>query len=314
MKVGADAPSGGRTLRDPAPAEGLPAVLITGLRSGIGAACARTFAAAGYRVLGVVRPEATAEDLDPAMGHCGSLVLDLATPLDPDAVRLRLRQLLPGPQALDGLLLCAGQSGVAPATDDALLRRLLEVNLLANVSLVRACLPSLQRPGGRILILGSRSAREPLPFLGAYAASKAALEAWAAALGQELEPSGITVTLVSPGAVATGMAERLSEPQDEARDHLPFPWLFLGQRRLLRLLRADAQRGLPPSTVAARMLDAYRSPRPPRRIDLDGLCAPGCDGSCPSAGARGAWPGGCGTRIQIPAWTGSRHERIGRGR
>lgn len=270
MKVGADAPNGGRAVPEPAPVEGPPTVLITGVRSGIGAACARSFAAAGYRVLGVLRPEADAGGQGPLAEYGDCLALDLAAPLDPDAIRARLRQLLPGPQALDGLLLCAGQSGLAPAAaDDALLRRLLAVNLLATVSLVRACLPLLQRPGGRILILGSRSASESLPFLGAYAASKAALEAWAAALGQELEPSGITVTLVSPGAVATGMAERLSGPMGEPGDRLPFPWLPLGQTRLLRLLRADAQRGLPPAAVAARVLEAYRSPRPPRRIDLD---------------------------------------------
>jgi len=269
VTIGADA-HGGRTIRDPAPVQEAQTVLITGIRSGIGAACAQSFAAAGYRVLGVVRPKEAAGAQEPPAEVGDSLALDLAAPLDPDAIRTRLRQLLPGPRALAGLLLCAGQSGLAPASaDDALLRRLLAVNLLANVSLVRACLPLLERPGGRILILGSRSASEPLPFLGAYAAGKAALEAWAAALGDELGPSGITVTVVSPGAVATGMAERLSEPLGGPGDATPFPWLPLGQKRLLRLLRADAQQGLPPTTVAARMLDAYRSPRPPRRIDLD---------------------------------------------
>lgn len=177
---------GDRSVCDRAPADGPPTVLITGARSGIGAACARTFSAAGYRVLGVVRPDAAAGTLEPAAGVTDWLALDLAAPVDPEVLRARLRPLLPGPQALAGLLLCAGQSGLAPAAaDDALLRRLLDVNLLANVGLVRACLPLLQRPGGYIVILGSRSAGESLPFLGAYAASKAALAAWAAALDQE---------------------------------------------------------------------------------------------------------------------------------
>src|SRR5581483_3387516 len=83
------------------------------------------------------------------------------------------------------------------------LRRQLEVNVVGQVAVTQAFLPALRSTRGRIVNVGSIAGRSALPFLGAYAASKHALEAITDALRVELQPFGIHVAIVEPGTIAT---------------------------------------------------------------------------------------------------------------
>ena len=83
----------------------------------------------------------------------------------------------------------------------------MEVNFFGAIALTRTFLPLMRRAGGGvILMVSSLSGLIGLPFDGAYAASKFALEGASESLRYELEPFGVKVALVEPGAYATALA------------------------------------------------------------------------------------------------------------
>ena len=95
------------------------------------------------------------------------------------------------------------------------LTRQLDVNVVGQLRVLQAFLPALRRSRGRIVLMGSIGGRSALPFLGAYAMSKFALEAMADALRVELAPFGMQVAIVEPGTIATPI---WSKPQRTAED------------------------------------------------------------------------------------------------
>ena len=76
-------------------------------------------------------------------------------------------------------------------------------------------MPALRRACGRIVIVGSVAGRSALPFLGAYAMSKFALEAMADSLRVELQPWGLHVAIVEPATIATPMWTKPQRSLDE---------------------------------------------------------------------------------------------------
>jgi NAD(P)-dependent dehydrogenase (short-subunit alcohol dehydrogenase family) len=178
-------------------------VLITGASSGIGAACAVRLRRAGWRVFAAVRAEGAA----PA--GTTELLLDVT---DGEAIR-RAAESVGG--RLDGLVDNAGIAIAAPLEHLPLdeLRRQLEVNVVGQLAVTQALLPALRAARGRVVLIGSIAGRSALPFLGAYAISKFALEALADTLRVELAPDGMHVSLVEPGTIATPI---WSKPQPVA--------------------------------------------------------------------------------------------------
>jgi NAD(P)-dependent dehydrogenase (short-subunit alcohol dehydrogenase family) len=147
-------------------------------------------AAAGWHVYAGVRTPGEAPD------GTAEVLLDVT---DPEAIgRLRVDR-------LDGLVNNAGIAVAAPLEDlpVAELRRQLEVNVVGQLAVTQALLPALRAAHGRVVLVGSIAGRSALPFLGAYAISKFALEAMADSLRLELRPDGIDVSLVEPGTIAT---------------------------------------------------------------------------------------------------------------
>jgi NAD(P)-dependent dehydrogenase (short-subunit alcohol dehydrogenase family) len=183
------------------------AVLVTGASSGIGAASARWLAARGWEVYASVRrageaPEGTTElrfDVTDAVavGHAAT-----------------------GVEELDGIVANAGVAIAAPleALPPDELTRQLDVNVVGQLRTLQAFLPALRRRHGRVVLMGSIAGRSALPFLGAYAMSKFALEAMADALRVELAPEGIHVAIVQPGTIATPI---WTKPQRNAEDLPP---------------------------------------------------------------------------------------------
>lgn len=127
---------------------------------------------------------------------------------------------------LDGLVNNAGILVPGPlewlSTDD--LRRQFEVNVLGAHAVTRAFLPSLRPTRGRLVFVGSISGVVTPPFMGAYAASKHALEALADAFRMELRPWRLPVSLLQPDSVATPIWDKMvagTEAADARPDHGP---------------------------------------------------------------------------------------------
>ncbi len=192
--------------------------MITGASGGIGRACALRLARNGFRVFAGYRKEADAASLAAeATGELDPLPIDVTDAAQiADAAR-RVDEAVGG-EGLWGLVNNAGIPVPGPVEalpiDD--LRRQLEVNLVGQIAVTQALLPSLRRARGRVVNMTSVGGRVGTPFMGAYHASKFGLEGISDALRRELAGVGVDVTAVEPGSIATAMWDRGREHADGA--------------------------------------------------------------------------------------------------
>ncbi len=193
-------------------------VLITGASAGIGAATAHAFALAGSRVIlaarGAARLQATAEALP---GQPLVVPTDIS---DAGAVGRLVEQTVAEFGSLDIVISNAGVGLAAPVAgmraED--LQQALAVNLFGPLALTQAALPHLRRGGGQLIFVSSVVGLRALPYLGGYAAAKAALDRLTEALRVELRGSGVAVTLVRPGSTQTEFAaHRLGQGRERRR-------------------------------------------------------------------------------------------------
>ena len=136
-----------------------------------------------------------------------SVILDITNQEQVDSV---LAQIQSSGQPLVGLVNNAGVANLAIFEFIGVekLRSMLEVNVLGTYRLTQAALPMIRQAKGRIVIVGSVSALIPgFPLWSAYMASKFALEAMGNALRMEMAPLGVSVSLVEPGYLESGMID-----------------------------------------------------------------------------------------------------------
>lgn len=192
-------------LADAVPMNASPrAVLVTGCSSGIGRVIAEILASHGFRVFASVRCDDKAAELTALENPLLTpVILDVCNEEQVTQVIGQLAEQLPA--GLYGLVNNAGV-GLAAATeltscDD--LRHVLEVNTVAPLRMIQYCLPLLRKGRGRIVNVSSMNGLLALPMVGAYSASKHALEALSDTLRVELKPWRIPVCLIRPGQVRT---------------------------------------------------------------------------------------------------------------
>lgn len=173
------------------------AVLVTGASTGIGRAIAVYLSQKQFRVFATARNPADVRDLK-------GFRLDVTDERSIQDAAAALEAEL-GDEGLYGLVNNAGitVSGPLELLDLAEIRRQFEVNLFGQIAVTQAFLPLLRRANGRIVNMSSINGRVAPPFLGPYAMSKFALEAFSDALRRELEPWGIEVAVIEPGAIRT---------------------------------------------------------------------------------------------------------------
>lgn len=184
-------------------------VLITGANGGLGSAVTRAFLDAGARVFGVSRG---ISDGDFAHPMFRAISAEIKTFEQASQVAERVTA---EAGRIDSLVhLVGGFAGgqTVEATDDSVLDRMLDVNVRAAFHLLRAVLPRMRtQGGGSIVAIGSRTAVEPQPLLGAYSASKAALVSLIRTAALEGKADGISANAVLPGTMDTP-ANRASSP------------------------------------------------------------------------------------------------------
>ncbi|MEB3351585.1 MAG: SDR family oxidoreductase [Cyanobacteriota bacterium] len=185
----------------------MPTALITGASRGIGAACARRLAAAGFDLLLVARPSAELEAIAVELQALGRQVhvapLDLA---EPAAIAPAIEELCRRGGVPELVVNNAGAAWTGPLTGMPLERWqwLLQLNLTSVFQLCGAVVPLLRgRGGGLIVNISSHAARNAFPDWGAYCTSKAALAAYSRCLAVEERPHGIRVATLTLGSVNT---------------------------------------------------------------------------------------------------------------
>src|SRR6516225_9545439 len=202
-------------------------VVITGVSTGIGYACAKLLLSREFRVYGSARNQTDADRLQRDFGErFVPLLFDVTDEEMVQAAAAKVNEHL-GTDILDGLVNNAGIEVAGPlahlATDQ--FQHQLEVNLVGPFIVTKAFLPLLgadpARKGipGRIVNISSAGGKIAGPFTGAYSASKFGLEGFSESLRRELMLFGIDVIIIGPGAVVTpiwqkseaGVTERFRE-------------------------------------------------------------------------------------------------------
>ncbi len=190
--------------------------LVTGGSRGIGAACVRAFAQAGYAVIFLYHHrQDAAEKLTRELCGAGMDVSCRACDVaDFSAVQTVLEELLRTYRHVDVLVNCAGVAYIGLLTEmtEQAWDRLFAVDVKALFNTCKAVLPAMvSRRSGAIVNVGSMWGTVGASCEVAYSAAKAAVDGFTKALAKEVGPSGVRVNSVSPGVIDTDMNAELDE-------------------------------------------------------------------------------------------------------
>lgn len=236
-------------------------ILITGAGRGIGRATALRLAGNGWKVFAGVRDSAVGDDLiQKSRGLIVPIMLDVTSAEDIEELKSVL------PDQLSAVLNNAGNvvDGPVESLTAESLRRQFEVNVIGAQQVTRAVLPRIRRAQGRILFVSSVSGRVSTPWMGAYCASKYALESIADSLRMELRPWSIHVSVIEPAATATDLWSEASSMVDTtvAAFNEDVAMLYCGHipgiRQGMKLMQRQAVPINDVSTTIERALNARR--------------------------------------------------------
>ncbi len=237
--------------------------LITGTSSGIGLEAGQLLLKNGWNVIGTVRSTADAEHLRERLGErFYPIVLDVSSPAEMHVEAAnQVGDILQG-QPLDALVHNAGiaQGGPLVFQPEGEFRAIFETNVHGVFKLTQAIFPLLTK-GSRMVMISSVSGRLVTPFIGAYAASKFAIEALTDAYRNELGMLGIEVISIQPGPVKTPIWQKARQPVEKYQQ-TPYKDLLEQQDKLIDATELSA---LPVETIAALILKALENPKPSTR-------------------------------------------------
>jgi NADP-dependent 3-hydroxy acid dehydrogenase YdfG len=188
-------------------------ILITGASRGIGRGMAVEFTKRGHEVIATARDLSALDEVPAAV----RLQLDVT---DEESVQAAVRAAGP----VDVLVSNAGATIRAPLETVPIseVEQLFKLNTFGALRVAQAVMPAMRERGsGQLVFVSSIQGRVAIPLIGPYAASKWALEAIAETLAIEARHFGISVTVLQPGAVASGGAERAKAFLDDDNPYRP---------------------------------------------------------------------------------------------
>ncbi len=238
--------------------------LITGCSTGLGRALASAVLDRGETVVVTARDAASVEDL--AQTHPDTALALSLDVTDHAQRRAVVREALERFGAIDVLVNNAGhgyRAAVEEAAEDQV-GELFATNFFGPAGLIQAVLPGMrERHSGTIVSISSAGVRSCSIGTGHYVASKAALEALTAVLHKEVQPLGITVMTVEPGAFRTNYKLSLSQPREALSDYAD----TVGARRTADPAEHGHQPG-DPAKAAQAIISAIHSPGTPLMLVL----------------------------------------------
>ena len=225
-------------------------LVITGGSSGIGKATASLFAERGWRVFELSRHGQSS----------GSIIHVDCDVCNSDSTQAAIAQVLQQTDTIDVVISNAGFgiSGSVEFTDITEAQRQMDVNFMGAVRFTQAVLPQLrQQRSGRIIYTSSVAAELAVPFQAFYSASKAAINAMALALANEVREFGISVSVMMPGDVSTGFTDARSKSTAGEE-------VYRGAHKAITTMERDERGGMAPAQMARLFfhIATCRSPRP----------------------------------------------------
>ncbi len=198
----------------------LNSVVLTGATSGIGEEMAYRLAGQGAWLTLAARNE---ERLEEVAYRCSILGREkrarvIAVPTDvtdPEQCRALIEAAAEEYKLIDTMINCAGQIMKGKFEDGDTFdpyHHMMSVNYFGVLHCTRYALPHLRKSQGRVATISSFLSQVGAPYFSGYVASKAAISGFMDSLRQELQDSGVSVTVVHPGAVKTGIHSRGIDP------------------------------------------------------------------------------------------------------
>ncbi|HKJ17111.1 MAG TPA: SDR family NAD(P)-dependent oxidoreductase [Xanthomonadales bacterium] len=241
--------------------DSMKAVLVTGASSGIGEKITETLANNGFYVYATARKDEDLERLD-AMENVSSVRLDVTIPEQVNAAAAFVESQGRG---LWGVVNNAGVAFYGPLSDgpESELMLTFDINVYGPYRVNRAFLPMLIASGGRTTTISSISAFIP-GNSGSYSMSKAAVEGYTDTLANELEPKGVHVSAVEPGAFKSEIVDKLKARAFELAESGEME-LDEDTRKALEESAANRQTMKEPTEVAEAVLTLMTTDNPKRR-------------------------------------------------
>jgi NAD(P)-dependent dehydrogenase (short-subunit alcohol dehydrogenase family) len=237
-------------------------ILITGCSSGFGLATAQAFARRGDTVIATMRDPSRASALHEAP-NVTVLRMDVT---DAGSINSAVQSTMQQHQRVDVLVNNAGIGvlGALEVLDDQQLRGVFDTNVFGAVAVTRAVLPSMREQGsGRVIFMNAIGGILTTAYLGAYCASKHALDCIAAIFDLELRPFGIRVSSVYPSAFHTAMGDNMAVVAGEGTPYAaPTRAYFDGLSQRIQTGPSDL------SPVVDAVIEAATSPDPKLRYPV----------------------------------------------
>jgi NAD(P)-dependent dehydrogenase (short-subunit alcohol dehydrogenase family) len=240
------------------------AVLITGCSTGIGRATAEHLAAKGHIVYATARRLDSIADL--AAKGCRTLALDVTDEASMSAAVAVVEQ---AEGAIGVLVNNAGYAQDGPIEEVSLddVRRQFETNVFGLVRMTQLVLPAMRRQGwGRIINVSSMGGKLVFPGGGFYHSTKWAVEAISDALRFEVQPFGVDVAVIEPGAIATGYEDTSRESMSGLDPNSPYA--AFNKVRIERVAATYKGNVAGPEIVATRIEHAINAKRPRTRYPI----------------------------------------------
>ena len=249
-------------------------ILITGTSSGFGLLTSARLGSAGHIVYATMRDlnkrQPLSDEIAKRAGHVQIRALDVTKP---QTIQPVIAEILQKHGHIDVLINNAGQGlgGFFEDLSQEEIRQQMEVNFFGAQNVTRAVLPSMrERRQGMIINISSVAGQSATPSLGAYSASKWALEAFSECLYHEIRPFGVKVVIVEPGSYPTKIfgdnaryAKNFNDPQS--------PYYSLSQRIKNSINRHINQSIRDPEQIARLIERIIALPNPKLRYVSDPL-------------------------------------------
>ena len=248
-------------------------VLVTGASSGIGQAAAVELARHGHTVFAAARRHAALGEL--AATHRGIVASSMdVTDEDSIAKAWKIIDAATEGTGVDVLVNAAGFALTGPleTLSSREVKQQFDTNVFGLLAVTRTVLPSMRARGaGRVINISSIVGRTSFPAMGAYGATKYAVEALSDSLRMELAPLGIKVVLIEPGFVATdifaaptqqrhgALAPQASSAVEDIAAYGP----LMGAAD--KFLDKQMKRAMPATVLARTIAAAAETPRPRTR-------------------------------------------------